>query len=133
MPTSDYEDEEVEELYDRIEDILEEDGKDDTNTIIMGDWKSIVGDKSNSNICGIYRLENRNERGRMLIYFCERTGLITNTWFKKPKRRLYMCKAPGDQHRYQLDYILVKQRYRNSVKDVQTQPGPKLTSCKDLH
>jgi exonuclease III len=35
MPTSDYE--EVEELYDRIEDILEEDGKGDTNTIIMGD------------------------------------------------------------------------------------------------
>jgi hypothetical protein len=27
VPTSDYEDEEVEELYDRIEDILEEDGQ----------------------------------------------------------------------------------------------------------
>jgi exonuclease III len=38
MPTSDYEDEEVEVLYDRIEDVLEEDGKGDTNTIIMGDW-----------------------------------------------------------------------------------------------
>jgi predicted phosphohydrolase len=34
----------VEELYDRIEDILEEDGKGDTNTIIMGDWKSVIGD-----------------------------------------------------------------------------------------
>jgi exonuclease III len=45
MPTSDYEDEEVEELYERIEDILEEDGKGDTNTIIMGDWNSVVGDK----------------------------------------------------------------------------------------
>jgi exonuclease III len=45
MPTSDYEDEEVEELHDRIEDILEENGKDYTNTIIMGDWNSIVGDK----------------------------------------------------------------------------------------
>jgi hypothetical protein len=27
-----------------------------------------------------------------------------------------------DQHQYQLDYILVKLWYRNSVKDVQTQP-----------
>jgi exonuclease III len=51
MPTSDYEDEEVEELYDRIEDILEEDRKGDTNTIIMGDWTSVVGNKSNGNIC----------------------------------------------------------------------------------
>jgi hypothetical protein len=93
VPTSDYEDEEVEELYDRIEDILEEDGKGDTNTIIMGDWNSVVGDKSNGNICGPYGLGNRNEGSKMLIDFCERTGLvITNTWFKKPKRRLYTWK-----------------------------------------
>jgi exonuclease III len=43
MPTSDNEDEEVEELYDRLEDILEEDGKGDTN--IMGDWNSVVSDE----------------------------------------------------------------------------------------
>jgi hypothetical protein len=62
MPTSDYEDEEVEELYDRIEDILEEDGKGDTNTIIMGDWNSVVGDKPDRNICGPYGLGKRNKR-----------------------------------------------------------------------
>jgi hypothetical protein len=99
LPTSDYEDEEVEELYDRIEDILEEDGKGDTNTIIMGDWNSVVGDKSNGNICGPYGLGKRNKRGQNLINFCEITGLvITNMWFKKPKRKLYTRKAPGGQH-----------------------------------
>jgi len=36
MPTSEYEDDEVEKLYDTIEEILEEDGKGDTNNIIMG-------------------------------------------------------------------------------------------------
>jgi exonuclease III len=46
MPTSEYEDEEVEELYGIIEVILEEDVKGEVNTIIMGDWKSVVGDKS---------------------------------------------------------------------------------------
>jgi hypothetical protein len=35
MPTSDYEDGEVEELYDSLEVILEEDGNGDTNTITM--------------------------------------------------------------------------------------------------
>jgi hypothetical protein len=60
----------------------------------------------------------------MLIDFCERNGLvITNTWFKKPKRRLYTWKAPGDKSRRQLAYIPVKQRFRNSVKDVQTLRG----------
>jgi hypothetical protein len=37
MPTSEHEDDEVEELYDTIEEIPEEDGKGDTNTIIMGE------------------------------------------------------------------------------------------------
>ena len=60
----------------------------------------------------------------MLIDFCERNGLIvTNTWFKKPVRKLYTWKAPGDWSRHQLDYFLVKHRFRNSVKDVQTLPG----------
>ena len=46
MPTSEHEDNEVEELYGIIEEILEEDGKGDRNTIIMGDWNSVVGDES---------------------------------------------------------------------------------------
>jgi hypothetical protein len=47
-----------------------------------------------------------------------------------PKRRLHTWKAPGNQ--YQLDYILVKQKLRNSVKDVQTQPGADTDSDHNL-
>jgi hypothetical protein len=54
--------------------------------------------------------EIEKKTGQMLFDFCGRAGfVITNTWFKKPKRRLYTWKAPGDQHQYQLDYIPVKQ------------------------
>jgi len=45
VPTSMYEDE-VEKLYDTTEEILEEDGKSETNNIILGDWNSVVGDES---------------------------------------------------------------------------------------
>jgi len=90
MPTSEHEDDEVEELCDIIEEILEEDGKGDTNIIIMGDWNSAVGDESYRNIVGSHGLGRKNHTGQMLINFCERNGLIvTNTWFRKPKRRLY--------------------------------------------
>jgi endonuclease/exonuclease/phosphatase family metal-dependent hydrolase len=65
----------------------------------------------------------------MLFDFCERNGLIvTNTWFKKPKISLYTWKAPGDWDRHQLAYILVKHRFRNSVKDVHTLPGADIES-----
>ena len=92
MPTSQLEDD-----YDIIEEILEEDRKGDTNIIIMGNWNSVVGDESYRDIAGPHGLGRNNHRGQMLINFCERNGLIvTNTWFRKPKRRLYMWKAPGD-------------------------------------
>ncbi|XP_026467813.1 uncharacterized protein LOC113371400 [Ctenocephalides felis] len=46
--------------------------------------------------------------------------MITNTWFKKRKTKLYTWKSPGDSKRYQIDYIIVKNRFRISVKDVKT-------------
>jgi len=73
-------------LYDPIEEILEEVGKGDTSSIILGDWNSVVGDESYRNIVGSHGPGRRNHRGQMLIDFCERNGLIfTNTWFKNPK------------------------------------------------
>ena len=132
MTTSEYEDDEVEKLYDTNEEILEEDGKGDTN-IILRDWNSVVGDEPHWNIVGSHGLGRRNHRGQMLIDFCERNELIvTNTWFKKPKRRLYTWKAPGNWDRHQLEYILVKHRFRNSVKDVQTLPGADIDSDHNL-
>jgi exonuclease III len=98
MPALEYEDDEVEELYDTIEEILEKDEKVETNTIIVGDWNSVVADKAHHNICGLYGLGRRNQRGQMLIDFCKRNRLvIKNTFFKKPKRRFYIWKTQGDQ------------------------------------
>ena len=69
----------------------------------------------------------------MLIDFCERNGLIViNTWLKKPNRRVYTWKAPGDWSRHQLAYILKKHRFRNSLKDVQTLPGGDIDSDHNL-
>jgi hypothetical protein len=73
MPTSEYD--EVEKLYGTTEEILEKDGKGDTN-LILGDWNSVVGDESYRNIVGSRRLGRWNHRGQMLTDFCERNGLI---------------------------------------------------------
>ncbi|PNF31842.1 hypothetical protein B7P43_G08904 [Cryptotermes secundus] len=103
--------------------LKEGDGRGATNSIILGDWNSIVGDEPYQNIVGSHGLGRWNHRGQMLINFCERNGqIVANTWFKKPKRRLYTWKAPGDWRRHQLDYILAKHRFRNSAKDVKTLP-----------
>jgi hypothetical protein len=133
MPTSEHEDDEVEELYGIIEETVEEDVKGNTNTIIMGDWNSVLCEEPYRDIVGPHGLGRKNHRGQMLINFCERNGLIvTNTWLRKPKRRLYTWKAQGDGSRHHLHYILVKNRFRNSVKDVQTLPGADIDSDHNL-
>jgi hypothetical protein len=79
----------VEELYDIIEEIIEEDGKCVIDTIIMGDWNSLVGDESYRDTAGPHGLGRNNHRVQMLIKCCERNvPIFTNTWFRKPKRRL---------------------------------------------
>jgi hypothetical protein len=50
----------------------------------------------------------------------------------KPKRRLYTWKGTGDSDRQQLDYILVKHRFRNSVKYALTLPGADIDSDHNL-
>ena len=62
MPTSEHEDDEVEELCDINEEILQEDGNGDTNTIIMEDWNSVVGNESYRNIVGSHGLGRKTQR-----------------------------------------------------------------------
>jgi hypothetical protein len=89
----------------------------------MRDWKSVVGDESYRNVAGTHDLGRKNHRGQM-FNFCERHGMIvTNTWFRKPKRKLYTWKAPGGRSRHQLEYILAKHLFSKSVKNVQSLPG----------
>ena len=43
MPTSGYEDEEVEEVYEQLDEVMENVKKNE-NLIILGDWNAVVGE-----------------------------------------------------------------------------------------
>uniref|UniRef100_A0A8D8WNZ2 Craniofacial development protein 2 n=1 Tax=Cacopsylla melanoneura TaxID=428564 RepID=A0A8D8WNZ2_9HEMI len=133
MPTSNATDDFVDEIYKQIEEVIEENGKGQIKTIIMGDWNSVVGDQSMEGIVGKYGYGKRNERGEKLIEFCKQFDLwISNTWFKQHKRRLYTWKNPGDRMRFQIDYILINQRFKNSINNVKTYPGADIFSDHNL-
>jgi len=115
MPTTTHEEEEVDSIYEMIEEKLEN-TKGNDYVIVMGDWNASVGEGGHGKCVGEYGLGKKNERGEKLIEFCKRQQLmITNTWFQQEKRRTYTWKAPGDGARYQLDYIMARQRYRHIV------------------
>jgi len=132
MPTTDHEELEVDLWYERLEEMLGgQKGTD--NVVIMGDWNAVVGEGRDEKEVGSYGLGKRNERGEKLVEFCKKNKLmITNTWFEQEKRRRYTWKKPGDTGRFQIDYILVKQRFRNSVKSSWSYPGADMDSDHNL-
>ncbi|XP_008486054.1 craniofacial development protein 2-like, partial [Diaphorina citri] len=128
MPTTQHGDSAIEEMYDEIQKLLDE-TKGGDNIILMGDWNAAVGEGEEAPFVGPYGLGNRNERGNRLIEFCAKNKLIiTNTWFKHHKRRRYTWKSPGDIIRTQIDYIIVKQRFRNQIKDCRSYASPDIDS-----
>lgn len=48
------------------------------------------------------------------------------------KRRRYKYKLPGDINRYQLDYIMIKNRYENQIKSSKSFPGADIDSDHNL-
>ena len=51
--------------------------------------------------------KEKSERSNARGFFKRNRPAVTNTWFKKSKRRFCSWKAPGFQNQHQLNYILV--------------------------
>jgi len=122
-PTADAGDEKHEEFYASLQETIDYVPKGDV-PMIMGDWNAKVGDKGVKNIAGLHGLGDKNDAGEKLLEFCAGNELIvSNTWFQQHKRRLYTWTSPGGEYRNQIDYILIKKRWRSAISSVKTMPG----------
>ncbi|XP_048520646.1 uncharacterized protein LOC125503792 [Dendroctonus ponderosae] len=104
------------------------------NTIVMGDFNANVGKEQCQNIVGGFGMGRKNDRGDRLIQFCQDNDLfITNTFFKLHQRRLYTWTSNAETEDMnggnQIDFILVKQRFRSSIKSAKTYPGAAIGSA----
>jgi len=72
MTNSGYKDEEVEEVYEQLEEEMEN-VKKNGNLIILGDWNVVVGEGQEGEAVGKYGLLGvRNNRGKRLIEFANK-------------------------------------------------------------
>ena len=131
-PTADKTDNEIESFYEDLDNILKSTKTQDV-TIIMGDLNAKVGEEQVDECTGGYGMGIRNERGDRLIEFCQNNNfVIANTLFKLPKRRLYTWRSPADKEgqivRNQIDYVLIRQRYRNAIISAKTYPSADIGS-----
>uniref|UniRef100_A0A8D8X5H0 Craniofacial development protein 2 n=1 Tax=Cacopsylla melanoneura TaxID=428564 RepID=A0A8D8X5H0_9HEMI len=132
FPTSAHPDDEIEEMYDQLDEVLELIDKKDS-LVILGDWNAAVGNTKEVNVSGNNGYGRRNRRGQRLIDFCkEKELIITNTMFQQPLSRRYTWTAPGGNARYQIDYILVKRNLQKNVLQSKTYPGADINSDHNL-
>ena len=85
--------------------------------IIIGDFNAKVGDREEKKIIGKFGLGDRNDNGERLVELCQRQNLIiSDTWFEQ-KESGHTWTSPDSVTKNQIDFILVQQRYRNSIKN----------------
>ena len=73
---------------------------------------------------GAYGLGQRNERGNLLVEWRKERGMIIgNAIFCQPSRRLWPWKSPGDNIRNQIDHVIMKMKFRNSLTSCKAHPG----------
>ena len=116
LPTTSHTDEEVEEIYEELDDLITSSKA--HYKIIMGDFNAKVGmglpEESSTRQ---YGLGERNSRGECLVNFSERHNLkIMNTFFKKKLHRRWTWISPNSTTKNEIDYILTNRP--QTFKDV---------------
>lgn len=115
MPTSTHPDEEIEEVYEEIEELL--DSCKTHYTMVMGDFNATIGLRRDgeSHVLGKYGVGHRNERGDRLIEFATSRNLhIANTKFQKKSK--WTWKSPDGKTLNEIDFIMTNRI--DTVKDV---------------
>ena len=128
--TSDYDDDDVEDFYEQLQEVLDQTPKKDI-LVVQGDWNAKIGEDAYENwigTCGRYCNTKSNERGLRLLEFASYNDLMLANTFdpQKASRRA--------TYHNQIDYIMVRKRFRSSVNIAKTWsfPGADIGSDHEL-
>ena len=135
-PTSSATDDVMDEFYNQLQDTLDTASKRDA-VFVIGDFNAKIGachcHEEEKAVIGKFGLGERNKRGDNLVDFCISNDLVVaNTLFQQHPRRLYTWQSPDGKTRNQIDFILVKRRWKSSVRISKTLPGADIGSDHQL-
>ena len=125
--TSDYDDDAIEDFYERLQEILDQSPKKDI-LVVLGDWNAKVGEDALKNwkgTCGRYCNRETNERGlRLLEFACYNDLVLANTLGKRKVSRRWTWHSPNGGYHNQIEYIMVRRRFMTSVNTAKTRSFP---------
>ena len=106
--------------------------------IAQADWNAKVGKNACRNwqgICGPFCNDDTNERGLRLLEFAIFNDIVLeNTFGHQKASRRWTWQSPNGQHHNQINYVLVRKRFRSGVSTARTRsfPGADIGSGYDL-
>ena len=136
-PTSDHEDNEVEEFYEELEDTIKKTPRKDI-LIIQGDFNAKIGPDAYDQWAGTvgqYGTGETNDRGtRLLEFACTHRLTIANTLYPHKRSRRTTWHAPNGKTHNQIDFILTPRRFKSGINKAKTRtyPGADIGSDHDL-
>ena len=132
FPTLQHPDEEVDKLYNQIQELLDKIPS-RNSVFIMGDFNARVGGLHSTypNCVGKHTIGSNNSRGERLASFCSANNLyITNTFFQK--RRLHTWNHPNGKSKGQIDFILSRNKFCQNVTDASVINTPSISDHRFL-
>ena len=136
-PTTDHDDDRVEEFYEDLENTMKAVPKKDL-LIVQGDWNAKVGPDSYDQWAGTvgkFSTGETNDRGLRLLEFATSNKLtLANTLFPLKMSRRTTWHSPNGLVHNQIDFILTPRRFKSSINKARTRtyPGADIGSDHDL-
>ena len=126
-PTSDRDDNEIEEFYDQLQNGIYRTPKKDI-LVVQRDRNANVGKDACGNwqgVCGPFSNDDTNERGLRLLEIATFNDLVlANTFGRHKASRRGTWHSQNGHHHSQIDYILVRKRFRSGVNIAGTRSFP---------
>ena len=117
-PGMEKEQSEREAFWDNLNECMSE-FRDNERVLVMGDLNAKVGDRERAGVVGRHGVKGVNENGERLIEMCcERRLIVGNTWFEKRPFQKYTREGENGQEKSLIDYVLVDERSKRFLEDV---------------
>ena len=106
--------------------------------VVQGDWNAKVGEDAQEGwreVCGPFCNPETNDRGlKILDSATYNNPMLANTLDNHKPSRRWTWHSPDGTHHNQIDYILVKKRFRSGIKTARTRtvPGADVGSDHDM-
>ena len=121
-PTLDKDNEVHDEFYEQLQVTIESINISDY-LIVMGDFNAILGNEIVLCVTGAHGTGIRNNNGQRLLEFCSANDLfVTNTGFRHHLRRKTTWISPGGRTNNEIDYILIRSRFKSSALNCRAYP-----------